>query len=136
MARNLNRMVDTMTYDGLISGLTPEAKVKGVTIRKLGTAFRAIGQRRKNRSFGKRGIAEYRREHFVELLEELALRREEQSPDVLACGKRRIDFLKIPWNASRHGEDVQHLTRRDVVCGPPPECRTDRDRQLGQDVIS
>lgn len=38
MARNLNRMVDTMTYDGLISGLTPEAKVKGVTIRKLGTA--------------------------------------------------------------------------------------------------
>lgn len=38
MARNLNRMVDTMTYDGLISGLTPEAKVKGVTIRKLGAA--------------------------------------------------------------------------------------------------
>ena len=38
MARNLNRMVDTMTYDGLISGLTPKAKVKGVTIRKLGTA--------------------------------------------------------------------------------------------------
>ena len=38
MARNLNRMVDTMTYDGLISGLSPEAKVKGVTIRKLGTA--------------------------------------------------------------------------------------------------
>ena len=38
MARNLNRMVDTMTYDGLISGLTPEAKVKGATIRKLGTA--------------------------------------------------------------------------------------------------
>jgi hypothetical protein len=31
-------MVDTMTYDGLISGLTPEAKVKGVTIRKLGAA--------------------------------------------------------------------------------------------------
>ena len=38
MARNLNRMVDTMTYDGLISGLSPEAKVKGATIRKLGTA--------------------------------------------------------------------------------------------------
>ena len=38
MARNLNRMVDTMTYDGLISGLTPEAKVKGATLRKLGTA--------------------------------------------------------------------------------------------------
>ncbi len=38
MARNLNRMVDTMTYDGLISGLTPEAKVKGVTIRKLSAA--------------------------------------------------------------------------------------------------
>lgn len=29
----LYRMVDTMTYDGLISGLSPEAKVKGVTIR-------------------------------------------------------------------------------------------------------
>ena len=39
MARNLNRMVDTMTYDGLISGLTPEAKVKGVTITKPGRFF-------------------------------------------------------------------------------------------------
>ena len=38
MARTLGRVVDTMTYDGLISGLTPEVKVAGGTIRKLGTA--------------------------------------------------------------------------------------------------
>lgn len=34
----LSRLVDTMEYDGLISGLTPKAKVSGGTIRKLGTA--------------------------------------------------------------------------------------------------
>ena len=34
----LSRLVDTMEYDGLISGLTPKAKVTGGTIRKLGTA--------------------------------------------------------------------------------------------------
>ena len=35
MARTLGRMVDTMTYDGLISGLDPEKKVKGATIAAL-----------------------------------------------------------------------------------------------------
>lgn len=38
MARSMYRMVDTMTYDGLISGLNPEVKVAPGTIRKLGTA--------------------------------------------------------------------------------------------------
>ena len=38
MARNLSRVVDELTYDGLISGMTPEVKVGGGTIRKLGTA--------------------------------------------------------------------------------------------------
>lgn len=35
MARTLSRKVDSMEYDGLISGLTPETKVAGGTIRKL-----------------------------------------------------------------------------------------------------
>ena len=35
MARNLNRVVDTMTYDGLISGIEPAAKVEGATIAAL-----------------------------------------------------------------------------------------------------
>ncbi len=38
MSRTLSRVVDTMNYDGLISGLVPEAKIGGGTIRKLGTA--------------------------------------------------------------------------------------------------
>ena len=38
MARTLSRVVDTMTYDGLISGLTPEVKIGGGTIRKLSAA--------------------------------------------------------------------------------------------------
>lgn len=36
MSRTLSRVVDTMNYDGLISGLVPEAKIGGGTIRKLG----------------------------------------------------------------------------------------------------
>lgn len=36
MSRTLSRVVDTMEYDGLISGLVPEAKIGGGTIRKLG----------------------------------------------------------------------------------------------------
>ena len=35
MARTLSRVVDTMNYDGLISGLNPAVKVAGRTIRKL-----------------------------------------------------------------------------------------------------
>lgn len=35
MSRTLNRVVDTMNYDGLISGLVPEVKVGGGVIRKL-----------------------------------------------------------------------------------------------------
>lgn len=38
MARTLSRKVDSMEYDGLISGLTPETKVAGGTIRKLDAA--------------------------------------------------------------------------------------------------
>lgn len=34
----LSRVVDTMTYDGLISGLTPDVKVGAGTIRKLAEA--------------------------------------------------------------------------------------------------
>lgn len=36
MARTLSRVVDTMNYDGLISGIEPAVKVGGGTIRKLG----------------------------------------------------------------------------------------------------
>ena len=38
MARNLSSKVDTMEFDGLISGLTPKTKVTGTTIRKLAAA--------------------------------------------------------------------------------------------------
>lgn len=38
MERILSRKVDSMEYDGLISGLTPEVKVTGGTIRKLTVA--------------------------------------------------------------------------------------------------
>lgn len=38
MARTLSRKVGSMEYDGLISGLTPETKVAGGTIRKLAEA--------------------------------------------------------------------------------------------------
>lgn len=36
MARTLSRVVDTMNYDGLISGTEPAVKVGGGKIRKLG----------------------------------------------------------------------------------------------------
>lgn len=35
--RNLSRKVDSMEYDGLISGLTPQVKVGGGVIAKLAT---------------------------------------------------------------------------------------------------
>ena len=37
MARNLSKKVDSMEYDGLISGLTPQVKVGGGVIAKLAT---------------------------------------------------------------------------------------------------
>lgn len=38
MERYLSKKVDTMEFDGLISGLTPQTKVTGATIRKLAKA--------------------------------------------------------------------------------------------------
>ncbi len=55
MARYLSKKVDTMEFDGLISGLTPQAKVTGATIRKLAAAETLVRGTVLAKSYGSAG---------------------------------------------------------------------------------
>ena len=59
--------------------------------------------------------------HIVEIPEQISVRHEAHSLDIVVSRKCRIHLFEISWNSARHRQHVKDFTWGDALSGPPPE---------------
>ena len=103
---------------------------------KLFARLRSVGQEGEDSAFQDRLVAKDGRKDLVEILEERSARGEAESADVLVGREPGVDFLQVPRNAARDGEDVENLARGEAVGGGLPEFGGFGERQFAEDIIA